>query len=57
MNSFIFFFMIHEAARYTRYQSYRQHGGDTMEMKSKLYLQIILLMNYMIEENQFLNVE
>ena len=30
---------------------------DTLEMKSKLYLQIILLINYMMEENLFLNVE
>ena len=34
MNSFVFFFMIHEATRYTRYQSYRQHKGDTMAIKS-----------------------
>ena len=34
--------MIHEAKRYTRYKNYRQHKGDMMEMKSKLYLQIIL---------------
>ena len=49
--------MIHEATRYTRYQSYRQHKGDTMEMKSKLYLRFILLIDYMMEENLFLNVE
>ena len=57
INSFIFFSMIHEATRYTRYQSYRQHKGDTMEMKSKLYLRFILLIDYMMEENLFLNVE
>ena len=34
--------MIHEAKRYTRYKSYKQRKGDMMEMKSKLYLQIIL---------------
>ena len=28
-----------------------------MQMKSKLYLRIILLINYMIEENLFVNVE
>ena len=28
-----------------------------MEMKSKLYLQIILLINYMMEENLFVYVE
>ena len=31
MNSFIFFFMINEATRYTRNQSYKQHKGNTME--------------------------
>ena len=25
----------HEATRFTRYQRYRQHKGDTIEMKSK----------------------
>ena len=35
MNYFILFFMIHEATRYTRYQSYRQHKGNTMETKTK----------------------
>ena len=57
MNSFILFFMIHEPTRYTQYQSYRQHNGNTMEMKSKLYLQIILLINYIMEENLSVNVE
>ena len=28
-----------------------------MEMKSKLYFRIILLINYMMEENLFVNVE
>ena len=37
MNSFIFFFMIHEATRYTLYQSYRQRKGGKMEIESKLY--------------------
>ena len=41
-----FFFMIHIATRYKRYQNYRHHKGDTTDMKSKLYLQIILLINY-----------
>ena len=36
IKTLIFFFMIHEATRYTRYQSYRQQKGDTIEMKSKL---------------------
>ena len=53
--SFIFFFMILEATRYTQYQSYRQHKGDTMEMKSKLYLQIVSVINYIMEENLFFN--
>ena len=49
--------MIHEAARDTQYQSYRLHKGDTKQMKSKLYLRIILLINYMMEENLFVNVQ
>ena len=53
MNSFIFHFMIYEATRYTRYQSYWQHEDETMKMKSKLYLRIILLVNYMMEKNLF----
>ena len=57
MNSFIFFFMIYEATRYTRYQSNRQHKGDTMEMKSKLYLRTIMLINYTRQENLFVYVE
>ena len=48
--------MIHEATRYTRYQSSKQLKGDAMEMKSKLYLQNILLINYIMEENLFVNV-
>ena len=40
--------MIHEATHYARYQSYRQDKGDTIEMKSKLYLRVILLINYMM---------
>ena len=43
--------MIHEVTRHTRYQSHRQHKGDTMEIKSKLYLRIMLLINYMMEKN------
>ena len=31
--------------------------AGAMEMKSKLYLRIILLINYMMEENQFVSVE
>ena len=57
MNSFIFFFMIYEATRYTRYQSYRQQKCDTMEMKGKLYLRTILLINYMMQETLFGYVE
>ena len=60
MNSFVFFFMILEATwytRYTRYQSYRQQKGDTMAIKNYLYLRIILLINYVMEENLFVNVE
>ena len=54
MNSFIFFFMIHEAIQYAPHQSYRQHKGDTIEMKSKLNLRITLLINYMMEKILFL---
>ena len=54
---FIFFFMIHEAIWYIRYQSYRQRKDDTTEKKSKLYLRIILLINYMMEKNLFVYVE
>ena len=57
MNSFIFFFMIHEAIRYTPYQSYRQHKGDMIEMKSKLNLRITLFINYMMEKILFDNVD
>ena len=48
--------MIHEATRYARYQSYRQHKVNTKEMKSKLYLQFILFIGYMTEENLFVCV-
>ena len=41
MNSFIFFFMVHEATRYARCQSNRQHQDDTMQIK--LYLRIIIV--------------
>ena len=37
--------------------SYKQVKGDTMEMKSKLCLRTILLINYMMEENLFVYVE
>ena len=47
--------MIHEATPYARYQSYRQHKGYTMEMKSKLNLRIRLLINYMMKEICFLH--
>ena len=57
MNYFLFFFMIHEATRYTRHQSYKQHEGDAMEIKSNLYLRITLIINYMMEENLFFNTE
>ena len=49
--------MIHEATRYTRHQSYKQHEGDAMEIKSNLYLRITLIINYMMEENLFFNAE
>ena len=45
--------MIHE----TLYETYRQHKGYTMDMMTKLYLRIILLINYMMKENLFVNVE
>ena len=54
---FSFFFMIHEATRYTRHQSYKQHEGDAMEINSNLYLRITLIINYMMEENLFFNAE
>ena len=57
MNSFLFFFMIYKVARYARYQSYIKHKDYTMEMKSNLYLRIILLLNYIMEENLFVYVE
>ena len=57
MNSFIIFFMIHKVTRYAVHQGYRQLKGGTIEMKSKLYLRNILLINYMIEENLFVYVE
>ena len=57
MNSFIFFLMIHEATRYARCESHRQYQGDVMQMKIKLHLRIILLINYIMEENLFVNVE
>ena len=60
MNSFIFFLMIHEETRYTWDQSYRQRNDDTiqiMEMKIKLYLQTILLINYMMKEDLFAYVD
>ena len=59
MNSF-FFFMVGEATSYTRCRSYKKTQGryaGAMEMKSKLYLRIILLINYMMEENLFVYVE
>ena len=49
--------MIHKATRYTRYQSYKQHDGDAMEIKINLYLRITLIVNYMMEENLFFNAE
>ena len=49
--------MIHEATRYMQYQSYRQRKGDAIEMKGKLYLRIILLINNMREENLCVYVE
>ena len=49
--------MIYETTRYTQYQSYRQHKGDAMEKKNQLYLRIILLINYVMDENPFVNVE
>ena len=55
MNS-VFFFVIHEAIRQTQYQSYRQLKDDKMEMKSKSYLRIIFLINYMMEESLLVKV-
>ena len=43
-----------------RYQTKRyqiQQKDDTMQMNSKLYLQIILLINYMMDENLFVYIE
>ena len=56
MNS-VFFFVIHEAIRQTQYQSYRQLKDDKMEMKSKSYLRIIFLINYMMEESLLAYIE
>ena len=57
MNSFVFFFVFHEATRYVRYQTYRQHKHYTMETKIKLYLEIILLNYYVLDKNLFVNVD
>ena len=41
-------------------KQHRMHdvkATDTMQMKIKLYLRIILLINYIMEENLFVNVE
>ena len=35
----------------------KEHKGETMEMKSKLYLRPILLVNYMRQENLFVYIE
>ena len=45
--------MIHEATRYTRYQSYKQHDRDAMEIK--INFRITLIINYMMAENLFFN--
>ena len=34
-----------------------KHDVNTMQMKIKLYLRIILLINYIMEKNLFVNVE
>ena len=34
-----------------------KHQGNTMQMKIKLYSRIILLINYIKDENLFVNVE
>ena len=48
--------MIHEATR-SKLQTTQGPYDGAMEMKSKLYLRIILLINYMMEENLFVYVE
>ena len=54
-----FFFLFHDSWRNMVYTmlSYRQQQGDTMQMKSNFFLRIMLLINYMMEENLFVNVE
>ena len=41
----------------SKLQTTQVRYGGAMEMKSKLYLRIILLINYMMEENLFVYVE
>ena len=47
-------FMKQHSTRYTRYRSYnngyRQHKDDMKKMTRKLYLQVILLISYMMEK-------
>ena len=47
--------MSHEATQCALYQSYRQQNDDTMDKKSELYLQIIFIFDYMMEENLFVD--
>ena len=56
-NEFCFLFRVHEAIWQTQYQSYRQLKDDKMEMKSKSYLRIIFLINYMMEESLLAYIE
>ena len=57
-----FFFIIYQATRYTRYQSYKQHKGDTMSKlvnynKRVNYIYEVYCYNYMMQENLFVYVE
>ena len=45
MNSFIFFFMIHEATQYRQYRRYRQHKGNQWTNKDE---EEIILTNYIV---------
>ena len=58
-DGFFQFFFFYDSWSNTVYTilKLQQHKGDTMKMKSKLYLRITLLINYIMEVNLFDNVE
>ena len=61
MNSFLFFMIDEEHrthdAEVTKNTRTISWSDGAMEMKRKLYLRIILLSNYMMEENLFVYIE